>query len=321
MMTLYALVFGFVLDALFGDPLWMPHPIVAIGKLIAALTRGLRRLFPKTQNGELWGGAMLAFAVPCLSLGLSWGVLRLCGLVSPWLRFALETFWCYQLLAARCLRDEAMGVYRALTAGTLDDARRAVGRIVGRDTQSLSAEGVTKAAIETVAENTSDGVIAPMLFIALGGAPLGFFYKAINTMDSMVGYKNDEFLYFGRCAARLDDVANWLPARLSALLMILAAFLLPGMDGKAAWRIWRRDRRNHKSPNSAQTESVCAGALGIRLAGDAFYFGELVKKPTIGDPIRPVEAADIPRACRLLYGASVGCLALLGALFAAFFLL
>ena len=320
MTNLTALALGFLLDALFGDPRWAPHPIVAIGKLIAALTRGLRRLLPKTPGGELWGGAVLAAVVPLASLGLSWGALRLCGLVSPWLRFALETFWCYQILAARCLRDEAMNVYRALKTGKLDDARAAVGRIVGRDTQSLSAEGVTKAAVETVAENTSDGVIAPMLFIALGGAPLGFFYKAINTMDSMVGYKNDEFLYFGRCAARLDDAANWIPARVSALLMILAAYVLPGMRGSDAARIWRRDRRNHKSPNSAQTESVCAGALGVQLAGDAIYFGNLVRKPTIGDPLRPVEPEDIPRSCRLLYGTAVDCLALLGAVFFLFLL-
>ena len=173
--------------------------------------------------------------------------------------------------------------------------------IVGRDTQNLTKEGVAKAAIETVAENTSDGVIAPMLYTALGGPVLGFLYKAVNTMDSMVGYKNDRYLHFGRAAAKLDDVVNFLPARISALLMIGAAFLSgKSYNGRQAWCIWHRDSRKHASPNSAQTESVCAGALGIQLAGDASYFGKVVKKPYIGDPKRQVEYEDIRRANRLM---------------------
>ena len=189
--------------------------------------------------------------------------------------------------------------------------------IVGRDTEHLTEEGVAKAAIETVAENTSDGVIAPMLYTALGGPVLGFLYKAVNTMDSMVGYKNDKYMYFGRCAAKLDDVVNYIPARISALLMIAVSFL-PGKayDGKGAWRIWRRDRRKHASPNSAQTEAVCAGSLGVQLAGDASYFGKIVKKPTIGDAHRPVEYEDIKRANGLLYRTAIlcECLALIGLL-------
>ena len=193
------------------------------------------------------------------------------------------------------------------------DAQRAVGRIVGRDTQCLDRDGVTRAAVETVAENTSDGVIAPLFWLALGGLPLGMVYKAVNTMDSMVGYRNERYLFFGRAAARTDDAAHYLPARLSALLMCLAAALLPGCRGRDALRIWRRDRRKHKSPNSAQTEAACAGALGVQLAGDASYFGTLVRKPTIGEAERPIRPEDIPAANRLMYGTEVLCLALCAA--------
>lgn len=183
-------------------------------------------------------------------------------------------------------------------------ARKAVSRIVGRDTQALDAAGVTRAAVETVAENYSDGVIAPYLYMMIGGAPLALTYKSVNTMDSMVGYKNERYIDFGRGPAHLDDVAGYVPARIGALLWILAAGMTKG-NMKNAWRIWRRDNRNHASPNSAQTESACAGALGIQLAGPAYYFGELYEKPTIGDPLRPIEAEDIRRANRMLYAASV----------------
>lgn len=230
-------------------------------------------------------------------------MLRILYDVSPAAGFLLETFWCYQLLAANSLKKESMHVFDRLKNGTLDEARYAVSMIVGRDTQSLSKEAIIRAAVETVAENTSDGVVAPMFFMAIGGAPLMFLYKGINTMDSMLGYKNEKYLYFGRCAAKLDDLANYVPARLSAWLMILAAPFVR-LDAKEAMRIYKRDRRNHASPNSAQTESVMAGALHIQLAGDAWYFGKLYKKPTIGDPIRPVQTEDIQRAGHLLYAAS-----------------
>ena len=194
--------------------------------------------------------------------------------------------------------------------GTLEQAQQAVARIVGRDTQRLDRAGVTRAAVETVAENFSDGVAAPLFYFFLGGAPLALCYKAINTMDSMVGYRNERYLYFGRWAARLDDGANWLPARLSALLLVAAAWLL-GEDGRGAWRIWRRDRRNHASPNAAQTEAAMAGALGVQLAGPAWYFGIRVEKPTIGEHQRPIVPEDILRSNRLLYGGSVLCLGVL----------
>ena len=220
------------------------------------------------------------------------------------LGFALESFWCYQILATKSLKVESDRVYIALKNKGLEAGRKAVSMIVGRDTQNLTEEGVTKAAVETVAENTSDGVIAPLFYMLIGGAVLGFTYKAINTMDSMVGYKNDKYQWFGTAAAKLDDVVNFIPARVSAVLMIQVAYLI-GMDGKNAARIFRRDRFNHKSPNSAQTEAVMAGALDVQLAGDAWYFGKLHKKPTIGDPVREMELLDIRRSHKLLYGTAM----------------
>lgn len=301
---------GFVLDQLLGDPVWMPHPVVAMGKCIALMERVLRRVFPKTPRGELAAGAVLAAVLPLGTLGLSVLALWLCGLVHPALKFGLSVLWCGQCLAVKGLRDESANVYQKLVSSTLDEARRAVGRIVGRDTEELSAEGVAKAAVETVAENFSDGVAAPLCYMFLGGAPLALCYKSVNTMDSMVGYKNERYLYFGRAAAKLDDLVNYIPSRLSALLLILAAFLR-GQDWRNALTIWRRDRRNHASPNSAQTESAMAGALGVELAGPASYFGKVVDKPTIGEALRPIEPGDIPRANDLMVTASVLALLLL----------
>lgn len=298
---LAALAVGFGIDLLLGDPHGIPHPVVGIGKLISLLRRGLGRLLPATVWGERIAGGVLWLAVAAASTALPAGILLLCRRVSPWLGLAVESVMCWQLLATRALRDESMRVCRALRAGEVEQARQAVSMIVGRDTRRLDADGIARAAVETVAENTSDGIVAPLLFAAIGGAPLGFFYKAVNTMDSMLGYMEPPYRDIGLVPARLDDVANLIPARLSALLM-LAAGRMQGLDGKNGWRIFRRDRFCHASPNSAQTESVCAGLLGLRLAGDAWYHGELHKKPYIGDPQRPVEAEDIARACRLLYG-------------------
>lgn len=309
--SLLALVIGFGMDLLLGDPQGWPHPVAAIGKLISVLERSLRRAFPVSPKGERLAGGVLwlitvsvSAAVPILIL---WG----CHAVSPWLRLAVESVMCWQILAVRSLRTESMKVHAALAGGDVERARRAVSMIVGRDTARLDAAGIARAAVETVAENTSDGVVAPMVFLALGGAPLGFFYKAVNTMDSMLGYVEPPYRHIGLVPARMDDVMNYLPARLSALLM-LAAGGLRGMDVRRGWRIFRRDRYNHASPNSAQTESVCAGLLGLRLAGDAWYHGALHKKPYIGDPVREVEPEDIPRACRLLYGTAFLSLLLCG---------
>ena len=305
----YAVLGGFVLDAIFGDPAWLPHPVVYMGKAISVLEKGLRARLPKTPEGELWGGRILAFCLPVGTLALTSIVCMGAAALHPLLGLAVQMFWCGQALAAKGLVQESMNVYRELTKPDLPAARTAVSRIVGRDTQALTAEGVTKAAVETVAENASDGVIAPLLYMLLGGAPLALTYKAINTMDSMVGYKNTQYLYFGRAAAKLDDVANYLPSRIAALLWVVAA-ALTGNDARSAWRIWRRDRRNHASPNSAQTESACAGALNVQLAGPAYYFGEYYPKPTIGDAVRPIEPEDIRRADRMMYAESLLALAL-----------
>ena len=308
-MTALAVLGGFVLDALFGDPAWLPHPVVYMGRAISALERCLRARLPKTPQGELLGGALVAAALPVGTFLLTSLVCLGAARLSPWLGLAVQMFWCGQALAAKGLAQESTNVYRELVKPDLPAARKAVSRIVGRDTQDLTAEGVTKAAVETVAENASDGVIAPLLYMLIGGAPLALTYKAINTMDSMLGYKNENYLYFGRAAAKLDDAANYLPSRIAGLLWCAAA-ALTGNDAKGAFRIWRRDRRSHASPNSAQTESACAGALGVQLAGPAYYFGEYYAKPTIGDAKRPIEPEDIRRANRMMYAESLLALAL-----------
>ncbi len=296
---LLALPIGFCIDLVLGDPQGWPHPVIWIGKLISALEKALRRAFPKTPAGEKAAGGVLWILTAGISFLVPFLLLRLCWRVSPWLRLALESVMCWQILATRSLRVESMKVHAALETGDLEASRRAVSMIVGRDVATLDDAGVTRAAVETVAENTSDGVVAPLLFLALGGAPLGFFYKAVNTMDSMLGYVEPPYKDIGFFPAKLDDVMNYLPARISALLMLLGGGMW-GMDMKNGWRIFRRDRYKHASPNSAQTESVCAGLLGLRLAGDAWYHGVLHKKEYIGDELRPIEHEDIPRACRLL---------------------
>ena len=309
MMTVWAVLGGYVLDALFGDPAWLPHPVVYMGKAISRLEKCLRPRLPKTPQGELLGGAIVAFCLPVgtfLLTGLvCWGAARL----HPLLGLAVQMFWCGQALAARGLVQESTNVYKELKKPDLPGARKAVSRIVGRDTAELTAEGVTKAAVETVAENASDGVIAPLLYMLIGGAPLALTYKAINTMDSMLGYKNEKYLYFGRIPAKLDDAANYLPSRLAALLWVAAAAFTHN-DAKGAWKIWRRDRRRHASPNSAQTESACAGALGVQLAGPAYYFGQYYPKLTIGDALRPIEPEDILRANRMMVAESILALAI-----------
>lgn len=303
MLICWAVLGGFVLDAIFGDPAWLPHPVVLMGKAITALEKRLRAQFPQTPQGELCGGAVLAAVLPVGTFLITALVCRLAAALHPLAGLAVQMFWCAQALAAKGLAQESRNVYKELQKQDLPAARKAVARIVGRDTQNLTAEGVTKAAVETVAENASDGVIAPLLYMLLGGAPLALTYKAINTMDSMLGYKNQKYLYFGRAAARLDDVANYLPSRLAGLLWVAAA-TLTGSSARGAWKIWRRDRRNHASPNSAQTESACAGSLGIQLAGPASYFGKRLEKPYIGDATREIEPEDILRTNRIMITAS-----------------
>ena len=314
---IFAFIAGFVLDLLIGDPYFIPHPVRLIGSLISFLDKRLNCDAGYNRSGEKIAvdaniekiklskykrGMLLAFTVIIVVFAVSALILATAYSINLYAGVIAEAVMTWQILATKCLRVESMRVYDALRTDGVDAGRRAVSMIVGRDTSVLDAAGVTRAAVETIAENTSDGVIAPMLYTAIGGPVLGFVYKAVNTMDSMLGYKNDKYMYFGRFAARLDDVVNFIPARISAYLMIAAAFIGGRQfDGKNAYRIFKRDRFNHASPNSAQTESVCAGALRVQLAGDAVYFGKLVKKKYIGDGLREIEYEDIKRANRLMY--------------------
>ena len=306
MITVTAFVLGFLLDLVFGDPHYRWHPICLIGNLIAFLEKRIRNILPKTKRGEFIGGAVLVILVLIVSTVIPFGILFLCQWIHPILRLVVESLMTWQILATNSLKVERMKVYKALVKHYIEESRYQVSRIVGRDTKRLNDIGITKAAIETVAENTSDGVIAPMIALALLGPVAGFAYKAVNTMDSMVGYTNDTYLYFGRVAAKLDDLVNWIPARISALLLI-AVSVGKQYSQKNAWVIFKRDRYKHASPNSAQTESACAGALRIMLAGDAWYHGVLHKKEFIGDPIREVEYEDIKRVNVLMIRAALLC--------------
>lgn len=308
MWSLYALCIGFVIDLIVGDPHSIPHPVIYIGKLISGLEKLVRKIFPRTVKGENLAGGVLWLLVVTISTAVPALFLWLCYRLNTLLGLVLESILCAQILATKSLKDESMKVCHALQAGNIQKSRYAVSMIVGRDTAELDDKAVARAAVETVAENTSDGIVAPMLFLTLGGAPLGFFYKAVNTMDSMLGYVEMPYKNIGLVPAKMDDVMNYLPSRLSALLMLAAGWFLK-LDVKNGWKIFKRDRFNHASPNSAQTESVCAGLLGLRLAGDAWYHGELHKKKYIGDALREIEYGDIPRSCRLLYGTAVLCLA------------
>lgn len=305
---IFAFIAGFVLDLLIGDPHFIPHPVRLIGSLISFLDKRLNcdagyNISEKKLNLIKYKrGMLLAFIVIFATFAMSVIIIVAAYSINLYAGVIAEAVMTWQILATKCLRVESMRVYDALRTDGVHAGRRAVSMIVGRDTSVLDEAGVTRAAVETVAENTSDGVIAPMLYTAIGGPVLGFVYKAVNTMDSMLGYKNDKYMYFGRFAARLDDVVNFIPARISAYLMIIAAFTGGRQfDGRNAYRIFKRDRFNHASPNSAQTESVCAGALRVQLAGDAVYFGKLVKKKYIGDGLREIEYEDIKRANRLMY--------------------
>ena len=304
-----AFFMGFLLDLVLGDPYYLPHPIRLIGKLIEGAEKVLRGMgirgkdSKEDSNGRAFRqGIGLVLIVVISVVAVTLFLLFMAYWLHPVLGVVAECIMTYQILAVKCLKVESMKVYQCLKNGNMEQARKAVSMIVGRDTEHLDEEGVAKAAIETVAENTSDGVIAPMLYLAVGGPVLGFLYKAVNTMDSMIGYKNEKYLYFGRAAAKLDDFVNFLPARISACLMIIASFLAGRhFSGPGAWKIYKRDRRKHASPNSGQTEAVCAGALSIRLAGDASYFGKIVKKPYIGEAVRGVEYEDIKWANYLMY--------------------
>ncbi len=310
-----------LLDLLFGDPHWLYHPVQAIGFLISRWERLLWRLFRLREPQDMDRGRkkfagffLVLLVLLCTLSGIMLSLRLLEHFLGIWAARLLQLFWCAQLLAAHSLFAESRKVYTALKKEGLAAGRRAVSMIVGRDTEALDESGVVKAAVETVAENTSDGVVAPMLFFCCFGLPGMFFYKAVNTMDSMVGYRNAHYYDFGTAAARLDDLCNFLPSRISGILMVFSAGIcalfcrnVPVFSGRNAWRIFLRDRRKHKSPNSAQTEAACAGALSVQLAGPAAYFGKTVEKPYIGDPIRPVEKEDIIRANVLMLCTAMLC--------------
>ena len=307
----YAIAAGYILDLLFGDPAGRFHPVCFIGKLISALDSKLYRESDPDRRKQN-RGVCLTVSVILITVLVTAGILALAlaadtalgGKAAGWILYLIPaSLLCDSTLAVRDLRKESMQVASALRKG-LPEARKALSCIVGRDTENLGEDAVIRAAVETVAENTTDGVVAPLFFLFLGGPAAAMAYKAVNTMDSMIGYKNERYLHFGRAAARLDDVLNFIPARIAALLWIIAAGLCRE-DRKGAWRIWRRDRYKHESPNSAQTESACAGSLQVALAGDASYFGKLKRKPVIGDPVREITPDDIRRANRMMTVTSV----------------
>ena len=311
---LTAFIMGYVLDLLLGDPFGSFHPVVWIGKLISVLTGKLLKENDSSARKRLKGRIIVIIVIAISVLATGFCVI-LAYNINSILGIAVEAIITYQCLATKSLYTESMKVYYALKDTSLEAGRTAVSMIVGRDTAALDEAGVTKAAVETVAENTSDGVIAPLIYLAIGGPVLGICYKAINTMDSMIGYKNDKYMDFGRAAAKLDDVVNFVPARISAVLMIIATlFLGKKYNTVNAIYIFKRDRFNHPSPNSAQTESVCAGALGIQLAGPASYFGKLKEKPYIGDMLRKIEVEDIERANLLMTCTSILCASVCGIL-------
>ena len=298
-----ALIIGFIIDLLLGDPHKIPHPVVFIGIFIKFCESKIRNILGKSDKSFFYGGVLLFFAVASISYIIPATILYLLSILNGTISFIVMCIMCWQIIAAKSLKDESMKVYYELERGDIVSSRKKLSMIVGRDTENLSEKRVIKATVETIAENTSDGVIAPIFYMAIGGPCLGFLYKAVNTMDSMIGYKNDKYMFLGRFAAKADDVFNFIPSRVAALIMIIAVFILK-LDYKNAVKIFKRDRFNHKSPNSAQTESVCAGALNIRLAGDAYYFGKLVKKPYIGDDIKKPEYLHIILANKIMYASA-----------------
>ena len=303
-----AVMLGFALDALLGDPKWFPHPVCAVGKLISCMEKLLRRLFPPRKGAMIFAGAVLWIVVCGVSFAVPFLVLRFLSGINFWLGFAANSILCWLIFARKSLSEAGQHVYRAVKE-SVEEGRKAVAWYVGRDTAELTEEGVIKAAVETISENLTDGVVSPLIYMLIGGAPLGMLYKAVNTLDSMVGYHNEKYEYLGKFSAKMDDIFNFIPARLSALCIIAGAGMLR-LDNRSALRIYRRDRNLHKSPNAGQTESACAGALHIQLGGDASYFGKTVRKAAFGDPLRRVNRTDILVAIDLMNAASVLALAL-----------
>jgi adenosylcobinamide-phosphate synthase len=287
------------LDLLFGDPRFLHHPVVYIGRLINFLETGLRG----TLNNRYLAGILLCVTVLVVSGGVTAVLLWLSGEIHPLLQSAMAIYLAFTTLALRQLHKESREVVAFVKVGDLDNARRSLSLIVGRETAHLKEEEILCACIETVAENTSDGVIAPLFYLFLGGPVLAMLYKATNTLDSMVGYRDDHFREMGRASARFDDLLNLIPARLTGLLMAVAAIPI-GLNGWSALKVMLRDARKTSSPNSGFPESAAAGALGIQLGGPAVYFGEKVDKPTLGDPDRPITVASYRSMIQLMYASS-----------------
>lgn len=294
-----------MLDFIIGDPHGLWHPVIGIGKLITLFEKPIRKLCPKTKRGEHIGGIMLWLLTVIITGGIAFSLIALANFIHPYVGIGVKVIMGYQVLAAKSLKTESMKVYQALETGTIEEARFAVSMIVGRDTKQLKEDGIIKATVETVAENTADGVIAPLLYLALFGPVVAMVYKAINTMDSMIGYKNKQYEHFGWFAAKMDDLVNYFPSRMAAVGMIIFSKLL-GYSPTCGWKIWRRDRRNHESPNSAQTEAAMAGLLGIQLGGNASYFGVEHIKQTMGDNNRKIKREDIKKANQILYVTTIG---------------
>lgn len=297
------IVLGYSLDLLIGDPYWLYHPVRIIGHLIVWLEQRLLSLEDSAQKQKK-RGLVLLMTVSSLSFLVPFIVLLGMSQIHIGLGIALEAWMIYQIFATKCLDVETKKVYKALRSGDLNEARKMIGYLVSRDTDVMTDEDIVKAAIETIAENLGDGVIAPMIYVMIGGAPLGWYYKSVNTLDSMVGYKNDKYQHYGYFSAKWDDVLNYIPARLTAFFILIAGFFLR-LDVKMGWRMLKRDRKNHASPNSAYPESTAAGLLRIQLGGKASYFGKVSMKPTMGDPLKTIDVDDLKKCSRLLYGTSL----------------
>ena len=301
-MNIISIYTGYALDLIVGDPYSFPHPVRFIGKLISIVEKYIRKI-TSTDRGLKIAGFFLWFITVGVTFGTTYFVVNLFKF-NNFAYFIVNSILIYTTLATKCLKDESTKIYKVLKTGDIEKSRVQLSYIVGRDTTHLNEKEIVRATVETVAENTVDGIIAPLFYGFIGGAPLAMAYKAINTLDSTVGYKNDKYYYLGFASAKIDDIANYIPARIGVLLLALGS-LFTGFNFKNALKIGIRDRKNHKSPNCAFSEGAVAGALGIQLGGTNIYFGKPVYKPTIGDKRREIEVEDIVRTNKIMYGASI----------------
>ncbi len=294
------LAVSFILDIIFKDPKYLPHPVVFIGRLISYLEKAFMKIFRRGKTAEYISGVVLSVTVIFISFIIPFFILSLLYSINFYLGAAVEIFLCFQILALGSLKEACMQVYNYLALSQMDKARKSLSYIITRDTSNMDEKDMVKAVVETASENTSDGVTAPLFYMMIGGASLGMLYKAVNTLDSMTGYKTEKYIYRGRFAAKLDDILNYIPARITGCLYVAAAFL-SGLNYKNAYKILKRDCRKHESPNSAYLESAAAGALGIQLGGPAVYFGKMVDKSYIGDSLKEPDIEDIPKVSMLMY--------------------